>query len=59
VYLVIIPLKHATAVGADQESLDGEFQKHSISFLQEGSVNPDTLRMKLARVMRFVKLGDN
>ena len=59
VYLVIVPLKYATAVGKEQESIDGDFQKHSLSFLSEGSVNMDTLRMKLSRVLKFVKLGDN
>lgn len=59
VYLVIIPLKYATAVGKENESIDGDFQKHSLSFLSEGSVNADTLRMKLSRILKFVKLGDS
>jgi len=59
VYLVIVPLKYSTVVSAEQESADGDFQKHALSFIGEGSVNPDTLRSKLARVLKFVKIGDN
>jgi hypothetical protein len=59
VYLVIVPLKCATVVSAENESIDGDFQKHSLSFINEGSVNPDTLRMKLSRILTFVRLGDN
>jgi len=55
VYLVIVPLKYSTSVGIDQESSDGDFQKHAISFLSEGSVNLDTLKQKLERILKFVK----
>jgi hypothetical protein len=58
VYLIIIPLKYATSVGRDHESINGDFQKHAISFVQDGSVNPTTLRMKLERIVPFVKYTD-
>ena len=58
VYIIIIPLKYSTSVGRDHESIDGDFQKHAISFVQEGSVNTATLRMKLERIIPFVKYTD-
>ena len=58
VYLVIIPIKYATAVGEAEDSIEGDFQKHAISFLNEGSVNLDTMRQKLERVNKFVKYSD-
>ena len=58
VYLVIIPLKYSVAVGDSEDSLEGDFQKHAISFLNEGSVNLDTLRQKLEKVTNFVKYTD-
>lgn len=54
VYLIIVPLKFSTSVGDTHESVDGDFQKHAISFIGEGSVNIDTLKMKLTRVLGFV-----
>lgn len=54
VYLVIVPLKFSTSVGNTHESVDGDFQKHAISFIGEGSVNADTLKMKLKRILGFV-----
>ncbi len=56
VYLVIVPLKHSSVVGFSHNSVDGEFQKHSLSFLSEGSVNLDTLRTKLTRVASTIKI---
>ena len=58
VYLVIVPIKYSSAVGDSEDSIDGDFQKHAISFLDEGSVNLDTLRKKLDRVVGFVKYTD-
>jgi hypothetical protein len=54
VYLVIVPLKYSTSVGDTHESVDGDFQKHAISFIGEGSVNLETLKMKLNRILGFV-----
>jgi len=54
VYLIIVPLKYSTSVGDTHESVDGDFQKHAISFIGEGSVNIDTLKMKLTRILGFV-----
>lgn len=58
VYLVIIPLKYSDSVGDEHDSMDGDFQKHAISFLSEGSVNVDSLRQKLERIKKFVKYND-
>ena len=58
VYLVIIPIKYSTTIGEYNNSVPGDFQKHAISFLNEGSVNLDTLKMKLSRIVKFVKYTD-
>lgn len=52
VYLVIVPLKYARTVSASNESLPGDFQKHALSFIQEGSVGLDSLRIKLERIQK-------
>lgn len=57
VYIIIIPLKYSTSVGRTHESIDGDFQKHAISFIQEGSVNLDTLRAKLKRILPFINFN--
>lgn len=54
VYIIIIPLKYSTTVGRMHESVNGDFQKHAISFVAEGSVNNDSLKMKLKRILPFV-----
>lgn len=56
VYIVIVPLKHSSSVGTSHNSVDGEFQKHAISFITEGSVNLDTLRNKLTRVASTIRI---
>ena len=58
VYLVIVPLKYSASVGGHNGSMEGDFQKHAISFLTEGSVNLDTLKMKLKRIIPFVRYSD-
>jgi hypothetical protein len=55
VYIVIVPIKYSTIIGEEKESLDGDFQKHAISFINEGSVNIDTLKNKLSKVLKFCK----
>jgi len=50
VYLVIVPLKYATTITKSNESRPGDFQRHALSFIGEGSVNIDSLKMKLARI---------
>lgn len=57
VYIIIVPLKHSSTVGLSHNSIDGEFQKHAISFITEGSVNLDTLRNKLTRVASTIKIS--
>lgn len=58
VYIVIVPIKYSSTVGEFNDSFDGDFQKHTISFISEGSVNADTLKMKLKRIIPFVKYTD-
>jgi hypothetical protein len=58
VYIVIVPIKYSSSIGEHNNSILGDFQKHAISFLNEGSVNLDTLKMKLTRVKNFVKFSD-
>ncbi len=55
VYIIIVPIKFSSTVGFQYNSIEGEFQKHAISFIGEGSVNLDTLRMKLAKVASTIK----
>lgn len=50
VYLVIVPLRYAKTVSASNESRPGDFQRHAMSFISEGSVNIDSLKLKLARI---------
>lgn len=58
VYIIIVPIKYSDSVGDYNNSLEGDFQKHAISFLNEGSVNLDTLRQKLEKIKTFVKYTD-
>lgn len=58
VYIVIVPLRRATVVGDSEGSLAGDFQKHAISFIGEGSVNLDTLKLKLKKVSGFLKRSE-
>lgn len=58
VYLVIVPLKYSDIIGEEENSIVGDFQKHAISFLNEGSVNLDSLKLKLERVKTHIKYSD-
>ena len=58
VYIIIIPIRFATTIGDFNDSIEGDFQKHAISFLTEGSVNLDTMRQKLERISKFVNYND-
>ncbi len=59
-YLIIVPLKFAASVGEENNSIGCDFQKHAISFLNEGSVNLDTLKRKLNQIKnhKSIKFGD-
>lgn len=50
VYLIIVPLKYAKTISRANESRAGDFQRHALSFIQEGSVNVDSLDQKLKRI---------
>lgn len=52
VYLIIVPLKYAKTISAANESRPGDCQRHALSFIQEGSVNLDSLKLKLERVAK-------
>lgn len=58
VYLIIVPIKYSTTIGDYNNSIEGDFQKHAISFINEGSVNLDTLKQKLGRIPKFCKFDD-
>jgi hypothetical protein len=58
VYIVIIPIKYSSSIGEHNNSIDGNFQKHAISFLSEGSVNADSMKQKLQKIKKFVKYDD-
>jgi len=58
VYIVIIPIEYSTSIGDFNDSVEGDFQKHAISFLNEGSVNIDTMKQKLERINKFVNYSD-
>ena len=50
VYLIIVPLKYAKTISRSNESRPGDFQRHALSFISEGSVNVDSLDHKLKRI---------
>ena len=50
VYLVIVPRKYAKTISRANESQPGDFQKHAVSFINEGSVNVDSLKRKLTLI---------
>jgi len=58
VYIIVPPIKYSSEIGEFNNSVEGDFQKHAISFLAEGSVNLDTLRIKLNRIPQFCKFKD-
>jgi hypothetical protein len=58
VYIVIVPIKYSTIISKENESSEGDFQKHAISFIGEGSVNIDTLKLKLKRITPFCRIGE-
>lgn len=57
VYLVIVPLKYATTISAANEARPGDFQRHALSFIQEGSVNVESLKLKLARIAKHSSIS--
>lgn len=57
VYLVIVPLKFATTISRSNESRPGDFQRHALSFIGEGSVNVDSLKLKLARIAKHTSIS--
>ncbi len=58
IYIVIVPLKLATTIGHAEDSLPGDFQKHSMSFIMEGSVNNDTFKLKLKKIRNYIRRGE-
>ncbi len=57
VYLVIVPLRYATTINRQNESRPGDFQRHALSFIAEGSVNVDSLKLKLARIAKHSSIS--
>lgn len=58
VYLVIVPLKYATTISKANESRPGDFQRHAMSFISEGSVNIDSLKIKLGRIAKHTSISN-
>lgn len=58
IYIIIVPLRRATVVGQTEDNLPGDFQKHAISFIGDGSVNLDTLKIKLRKISGFLKRSE-
>lgn len=58
VYIIIVPLRRATVVGVAEDSLPGDFQKHAISFIGDGSVNLETLKLRLRKISGFIKKSE-
>jgi len=56
-YLIIVPLKYATTVSRSNDSQAGHFQRHALSFINEGSVNADSLKLKLAKVAKHPSIS--
>lgn len=50
VYLIIVPLKYSKQTNYANGSLPGDFQRHALSFISEGSVNVESLKLKLQRI---------
>lgn len=57
VYLVIVPRKYAKTISRANESRAGDFQFHAMSFINEGSVNIDSLRVKLERISKHTSIS--
>ena len=57
-YIVIVPLKYAESIGPEKDSIDGDFQKHALSFIAEGSASPELMRAKLLRVRNTIKISE-
>lgn len=57
VYLVIVPLKYATTISRSNESRPGDFQRHALSFIGEGSVNIESLKLKLSRIHKHTSIS--
>ena len=56
VYVIIPPIRYSPTLGNFNDSRDGDFQKHAISFVGEGSVNLDTLKLKLQKIAKYINI---
>lgn len=52
VYYVLVPLRYSN-INASEDSVLGDFQLHSMSFIADGGVNLDKFRMKLLQVAQL------
>jgi hypothetical protein len=57
VYIIIVPLKYATRISKANESRPGDCQRHAMSFITEGSVNLDSLKLKLGRIAKHSSIS--
>ncbi len=52
VYSVLVPLKFAKDIGVHEDSILGDFQIHSMSFVQEGGFNLESFKSKLSLIKK-------
>lgn len=57
VFFIIVPLKYATTISRSNESRPGDHQRHALSFIAEGSVNVESLKLKLARIAKHSSIS--
>jgi len=56
VYVIIVPLKYSEVIGDFNDSIDGDFHRHAISFVTEGSVNLNSMESKIKKVATHIKI---
>lgn len=54
VYVVIVPI-HLSVVNVEEGAMPGDFQKHAMSFILEGSVNPTLFKSKLKQIRKSIR----
>lgn len=57
-YTVIVPLKHSRLIGEFNDSPEGAFEVHAMSFISEGSTTTENMKAKLTKVASTIKIVD-
>lgn len=55
-YVVIVPLKYTKIIGEFNDSAEGSFEAHAMSFISEGSTNIENMKAKLIKVASTIKI---